>query len=212
MPVVTISAQYGAGGSVIAPAVAEALGLPFVDRAIPVQVAGELGVSVDESLAHDGLAENGWASRWLSGAAWLAGGGLVAPAGDTSGATLSDQAFVDHTESVLRGLATGAGAVILGRAAAVVLAEQPGALHVRLHGPPDHRVRQAVALRGVDDTTATRERADSDRARAAYVKRFYRRDPDDPCLYHLICDSTAISIDAVTSMITVAARARSGQG
>ncbi|WP_414637674.1 cytidylate kinase family protein [Actinomycetospora sp.] len=53
MRLVTISAQYGAGGSSIAPAVARALGLPFVDRAIPVQVARELGVSTEESLARD---------------------------------------------------------------------------------------------------------------------------------------------------------------
>jgi hypothetical protein len=32
---VTIAAAYGSGGRVIGPAVAERLGLPFVDRAIP---------------------------------------------------------------------------------------------------------------------------------------------------------------------------------
>jgi hypothetical protein len=31
----TIAAAYGSGGRVIGPAVAERLGLPFVDRAIP---------------------------------------------------------------------------------------------------------------------------------------------------------------------------------
>jgi hypothetical protein len=38
-PVVTLSASFGAGGSVIGPRVAEELGLPFLDRAIPVAVA-----------------------------------------------------------------------------------------------------------------------------------------------------------------------------
>ncbi|HEY0540394.1 MAG TPA: cytidylate kinase family protein, partial [Actinoallomurus sp.] len=36
--VVTVSATFGAGGSVIGPAVAERLGKPFVDRAIPYTV------------------------------------------------------------------------------------------------------------------------------------------------------------------------------
>ncbi|MBV9662278.1 MAG: cytidylate kinase family protein, partial [Acidimicrobiales bacterium] len=38
-PAVTVSASYGAGGSVIVPRLAEALGLPFIDRLI---AAGEL--------------------------------------------------------------------------------------------------------------------------------------------------------------------------
>src|ERR1700736_4332425 len=42
MPTVTVAATYGAGGSVIAPAVAKRLGLPFIDRAIPVAVAEEI--------------------------------------------------------------------------------------------------------------------------------------------------------------------------
>lgn len=210
MRLVTISAQYGAGGSSVAPAVAEALGLPFVDRAIPVQVAHELGVSVEESLAHDDWAETGWMSRWLAGAARVAAVTSTVPAvsaGDAVGPLLSDEAFVAHAEKVIRGLADSTGAVVLGRAAAVVLADQPGTLHVRLHGPRDRRLRQAMALRGIDATTAEREMTETDQARAAYVKRFYHRDPDDAGLYHLMCDSTAVPPSAVARLITFTARA-----
>jgi len=49
MPGVTISASYGAGGSVIAPAVAEQLNLPLLDRAISSLVAAQLHVSVQEA-------------------------------------------------------------------------------------------------------------------------------------------------------------------
>src|SRR5436190_81574 len=38
MYIVTISGSFGAGGSVIGPAVAERLGMPFLDRVIPIQV------------------------------------------------------------------------------------------------------------------------------------------------------------------------------
>jgi cytidylate kinase len=209
MRLVTISAQYGAGGSSVAPAVAEALGVPFVDRAIPAQVAHQLGVSLDESLARDDRAESGWISRWLAGAARVAAVTAtvpVAPPEAPGAALLSDQAFVEHTEHVIRGLATSTGAVVLGRAAAVVLARAPSTLHVRLHGPTDRRLRQAMTLRGIDRTTAAHEMTDTDRARTAYVKRFYHRDPDDPALYHLMCDSTALPLAAVTQLITLAAR------
>jgi cytidylate kinase len=209
MPLVTISAQYGAGGSKVAPAVAAALGVPFIDRAIPVQVARELGVSVDESLAHDDRAEGGRVTRWLAGVAQVATLGFAVGAVDAvdirAGAP-SDQAFVTHTEDVIRELAGGAGGVILGRAAALVLADEPQALHVRLHGPRAARLRQAVALRGIDEATADQEMAETDAARSTYVKRFYHHDPEEAGLYHLLCDSTAISLPAIIGMVTSAAR------
>ena len=36
MSLVALSASYGAGGSVIGPALAERLDVPFIDRAIPL--------------------------------------------------------------------------------------------------------------------------------------------------------------------------------
>ena len=47
--VVTISATFGAKGSVIGPAVAERLGTPFVDRAIPYTVAADIGCTLEEA-------------------------------------------------------------------------------------------------------------------------------------------------------------------
>src|SRR3954468_23282626 len=43
--VVTLAALYGAGGSVIGPQLAERLGVPFLDRAIPRSVAERAGLS-----------------------------------------------------------------------------------------------------------------------------------------------------------------------
>ena len=55
--VVTISAPYGAGGPVVGRMVAELLGVPFLDRAIPTTVAQTLAVSLDEAQAHDERAD-----------------------------------------------------------------------------------------------------------------------------------------------------------
>ena len=43
-PVVTLASLYGAGGSVVGPRVAERLGVPFLDRAIPDAVAKQTGL------------------------------------------------------------------------------------------------------------------------------------------------------------------------
>ena len=51
--VVTISASYGAGGAYVGPQLAERLGVPFVDRAIPTEVAQRLAVPLTEAIHHD---------------------------------------------------------------------------------------------------------------------------------------------------------------
>jgi hypothetical protein len=53
MGTVTIAATYGSGGSVIGPAVAERLGLPFVDRAIPSSLVEKIHEPLAAALADD---------------------------------------------------------------------------------------------------------------------------------------------------------------
>lgn len=201
MRVVTISAEYGAGGSIVAPRVAERLGLPFVDRAIPESVAREIGCSLESVLAHDGRAEHGL-GRLLAGAARLPNvtlGGMEAylPVGDL----VSEEEFVARTEEAMRDAATTTGGVLLGRAAAVVLRDQSDALHVRLRGPQERRLVQVVRNSGVDEKLARGRLDDSDRARTAYVKHFYRTDPGDSSLYHLVLDSTVVPFDEVIDTV-----------
>ena len=47
LPVVTLASLYGAGGSVIGPRVAERVGVPLLDRAIPEAVARQTGLLED---------------------------------------------------------------------------------------------------------------------------------------------------------------------
>ena len=47
MSLVTLSATYGAGGSVVGPELAQRLGVHFVDRLIPSEVAARLAVPLD---------------------------------------------------------------------------------------------------------------------------------------------------------------------
>lgn len=208
MHVVTVSATYGAGGSVIGPAVAERLGVPFVDRAIPTTVATEIGVPLEEVLAHDDRAAHGL-GRLLASAARLPNvtlGGVDPSLPEH--ALIPEEEFVAQTEAVIREIARGQGGVILGRAAAIVLADHPRALHVRLDGPPKLRIAQAVRLLGVAEDRARRLQEENDRARGAYVKHFYRTDPADPTLYHLVLNTPALPLDRCVDLIVAAARIR----
>jgi cytidylate kinase len=98
--------------------------------------------------------------------------------------------------------------VVLGRAAAVVLHDDQRALHVRLDGPVERRIAQAMAIEGIDRETAERRLKQNDKAREAYVRHFYGVDARDPHHYHLVVDSTALPFGACIELIAVAARAR----
>ena len=197
--VVTVSASYGAGGSIVAPAVAKRLGMPFADRLIPAADRSPTD-EAGEQLAPEERQQLVRGSFLVRLASIGSGFGLPVPEADDFG----DQVRNLVEESIQR-IARGPGGGILGRAAAIVLGHQPGAFHVRLDGPPDRRLKQAVGIEGVDDATAQARQVDTDRARTRYVSRLYGCDPARPDLYHLILDSTAIPLDGCVDVIAVAA-------
>ncbi|WP_159943081.1 MULTISPECIES: AAA family ATPase [unclassified Nocardiopsis] len=223
-PVVTLSASYGAGGGAVGRAVAARLGVAFLDRAVPSEVAARIGCSLEEALQRDDRAPGGL-ERLLSSAARLPtvtlGGVDTALIGTTNeeGRLLYDHEFVEQTERVIGGVALSGG-VVLGRAGALVLADHPSALHVRLDGDRRARLDRARTLWTAGDRSERGARGwggeeptrrlleDNDRARTAYVRRFYRADPADPRHYHLVLDAPALSLRACADLVVRAARDR----
>jgi cytidylate kinase len=200
--VVTISASYGAGGAYVGPRLAERLGVPFVDRAIPNEVAQKLRVPLTEAVRHDETAGSVF-ERFVR---------VLAPAGMAFGArpyleheVVDENLYRDATEQVIREQAAREGGVFLGRAAALVLGESPRALHVRLHGSREGRVARAMEHEGLSRADAERRLADNDRAREAYVHHFYGADANDLRHYHLAIDTTAIDLDCCVDLIVAAA-------
>ena len=201
--VITVSASYGAGGSIVAPALADRLGLPFLQR-------------VTTSEGH--VAEPGPCDEQLSAEEvkatpvhrMLAHFTQAMPAGPTQSPPSThhqDDHLRGHGEAgIHRLLADGGGAVILGRAAAVVLGKDRG-FHVRLDGPAERRIVQGAAVEDISEEKARERLRAADKARTAYVRRLYRTDPADASLYHLVIDSTAMPLDTVIELIVTAARA-----
>jgi cytidylate kinase len=126
--------------------------------------------------------------------------GLPVPSGEDLRDTVADR-----VEASIARVAETGGGVILGRAAAIVLAGRPGAFHVRLDGPPDRRAARATAIEGIDEDVARSRMTETDQARARYVTRLYGRDLDDPRLYHLVVDSTVLPLDFCVELIAGAA-------
>lgn len=202
--VVTISATYGAGGSVIAPRLAERLGVPFIDRLLSADMSQQVARS-QEGLAH-GEQETTPTGRFLSYFARAANvGAVMTPDIAVPDPVLDDEAIRKRAEQALRPLAAGQPGVVLGRAAAVVLASRPRAYHVRLDGPVERRVAWAAEWEHLDVDAARRRQAETDRARTQFVKRLYKSDPSNPALYNLIFDPTVLGLEGALDVVLTAA-------
>jgi cytidylate kinase len=191
---VTVAAEHGAGGDVVAPRVAEALGVPFLDRMLPASLLA----AAEESERQSGLvARVARASTVL--------------AGETVERIDSDEGRIrgELAEFLARG--SSAGGVVLGRGGAVVLADAPGALHVLLVGDRESRGARVAEREGIGRDDADRRVRAHDRARREYLRRFFGADADDRALYHLIVDTVALGIDASVELVLAASRARTRQ-
>lgn len=201
-PVVTISATYGAGGSVIAPAVAARLGMPMVDRLVSADLAHGAAASGEAISEEEQRATpHGRFFTYLAQSAPF-GASVAPPIVDLD----DDEVLRNKAEQPIFDLRSSGGGVVLGRAAAAVLREQPAVYHIRLDGPEERRVSQAAHLEHVSEEEARRRMAETDRVRSLYVRRLYRSDPADPRLYHLILDTTVLSLEATIEVIAAACR------
>lgn len=200
---ITVSAAYGAGGSVVAPALAGRLGLPFLQRVTTSQGHIAEPGPCEEQLTEEEV-------KVTPVHRLLAHFTQAMPAGPTQSPPSThhqDEHLRSHGEAgIHRLLADDSGGVILGRAAAVVLGKDRG-FHVRLDGPAERRVVQGATIEGINVQQAKERLRAADKARTAYVRRLYRCDPDDASMYHLVIDSTAIPLDTVIDLIVSAARA-----
>jgi len=202
MAVITISSTFGSGGSVIGAEVGLALGWRVVNRAIPVEVAAQLNAPMDVVLANDESVESRFLRALARSAILLAG---------EAGESLSSEvfargdSFLNATEGVVRRLIDSSDCVVIGRAGAVMLGKRPDALHVRFDGPEEARIRQAMDALDLTDPEARQKLKQTDRARADYVRHFYKRDWADPSLYHLTIDSTEFPISVCAQLVLAAA-------
>jgi len=201
--VVTVSATFGAGGSRVAPAVAERLDLPFFDRLLhgPETRTAE---RISEQLTEEERRQVP-PGRMAAGLA-RASAGLGIPVPHPADVPVAEH-LRTQTQQSLERIWASSGGVVLGRGGAAVLTGRPRVFHVRLDGPQDRRLAQALRLEPMAPEEAAAHQAATDGAWIRFVKVLFGRDPSDPRLYHLVLDSTVLPLDDCAEIIAAAARA-----
>ena len=209
--IITISRQFGAGGSEVARQVAAALGWRVVDNELVGQVAARAGLPPERVAEREErcLTFVERLARTLAAAT-----PEVFPPPDSAGAIvdLPEAELVRITETVVREVAAQGRVVLVGRAAPAVLARQTDALHERLVAPRAFRIQVATARLGCTPAQAATLMDDTDKMRARYTREYYGRDWYDPVNFHLVLNTGVLGFDGATEVVVGRARAMGWMG
>src|SRR2546430_9789421 len=197
-PVITVTRQYGSGGSDVARLVAERLGWELVDNQFVEEVGRRAGVPPAEVAQREerapGLLER--LARTLAVASpemFIAQAAV--PRVEQDEATL-----VKITERVIAEAATHGRVVLVGRGAQAVLGNRPDALHAYVVASKPFRMKLAVERLGADPATVERMVEETDRQRDQYVQTYYGRHRHDVTNYDLVVNAERLGVDGAAGV------------
>ncbi len=201
--IVTVSRVYGALGHAVTRRLAQQLGYRLVDDDLPVVVAARLGTSPDvvENVEHRPA---GFGERFLRSLGTAVPEAFQPLSHDDD---LTDAALRE-VERLIREAADAGNAVIVGRAANVVLAGRPDVLRVFLTAPVAWRIAHIAQARAVDEPAARAEISRVDAARRAFARDRYDAAWGDPRHYDLVLDVSTFGIEGAVQVIAAAVEVR----
>jgi len=189
--------------------VADSLGYRLVDEEILQQAAESSGVSVDEladaerrTKVIDGLLRNLAIAGGAAGVMSPGGGAAVDLGSGTDSKSLRALIQKSIHETAARG-----DVVIVSHAASYALSGSDDVLRVLVTASPETRADRAAQAASLDSKKAAKVVADSDAARAAYLKRFYGVGDELSTHYDLALNSDSLSIELMSDIVTRAATA-----
>jgi CMP/dCMP kinase len=200
MSAVTISREYGSGGGEIASRLAKRLRWQLLDHALVERVASTLGTSQEEAEIHDEHVE-GVLTRVLTCMQYLYPAMLASLPPE---AFLSDEAYRDTVNRLVKAAALRGHMVIVGRGAQLLLANRPDVLHVRVIAPLEQRIAYVMQREEVNRARAVARIHRKDHDRAKYLEAEYHRKPEDASLYDLVLRASFLDLESAVDIICLA--------
>ena len=207
MPIVTISRQYGSGGSEVAERVATALGWHLYDNDMVDEVARRLGMSTEEVSAREERVPS-FPERIAT--AMALGVPEVMPTVADLATEPSEERIVEVTKRVIEEAVQAGPAVLVGRGAQCMLAARSDAVHVFCYAPADVLTGYVITKFGVSPAEAHRIVAEKNHQREQYVKRYWKRNWRDLANYHLCVNTAWLGLDGAADVVVQLARERFG--
>jgi len=207
-PVVTLSRQAGSGGVTVAEALASYLTSKSPKGAVPWTVFDKK--LVEKVLEEHGLPQE--VAQFMPEEHAPSAFGLDDAVEEILGLHPSRWRLVNNTTRTLLSLAQMGSCILVGRGGNVITAHMPGAFHVRLVGTPEKRIEYVRQNLGLTAKSAKAFVEKEDAGRARYMKKYFKKDVDDPTLYHLVVNTDCVGYDEAARIVgdTVLARAKQG--
>ena len=231
MVAITIGGLAGGGGRALGPAVAQTLGADYVDRLILTDVARHVGATVEalhqreERPPTRGERFARILQRILERSAVTGAGGdpyfgpsvaaflteeyeeLPQPT-ITRGHELEDESYIDALRKVMADLVESGNVVIVGRGGHIILKDDPRVLRIGVVASLDDRIATIVAREHLSREDAESTIAARDKARAYHFSRFFGiGEPDGAALYHLVINTSEMSLELAADLVVQAAKA-----
>lgn len=186
--IITISREFGSGGSTIGRRTAARLGLPCYDA--------ELIEKLEEAteLSRDYIAERG---EYAAHGSWLSS---AFSDRELSGHSVQDDLWCVQRQVILE-LAGNGPCVIVGRCADYILRETADCLNVFIYSDMEKRAQRIVEQYGVRDDSPEKRLQDRDKRRAAYYQFYTGMKWGVVQNYHIALNSGVLGIDACVEML-----------
>ena len=207
--VITISREFGSGGSEVARILAERLQWKLIDDPLVAEIAQRANVSPELARRYDECVDP-WFHRMIK-ALWHGGYEGVVRHGELN--AFDAEAMAGLWTRVIRESAQFGHCVIVGRGAQCLLQGRKDVFHVSVFAEMEQRERnlRGPLRRHVPPGSDPRAMAEeSDQRRAEYVRRYFGEDWKDYRLYNMLVNS-GVGFEAAARAILSAAGLSTGQ-
>lgn len=185
--IITISREFGAGGSAIGTAVAERLRYQYFDKAIILRTAKESNIDIAEM--------NKWDERVPANFSF------AQSLFDFYNKPLNEKLFEKQKE-VIRRIGEKGNCVIVGRNANTILKEFDNTLHVFVHASPYWRIQHMKEkMPGTTEARISEEMRSIDKARRKYCSYYTNTEFGEADYYDLSLNTGTLGIDKCIDII-----------
>lgn len=202
---VTISRQSGAGGP------------PVVEELARILTEAEVGSArtpwtvFDRDLIRNMVDEEHLPEAFMRDLEERGVTSLESLAEDLFGVRPSVHDHISKTSRTILHLAHLGNSIIIGRGGSVVARAVRGGLHVRLVGSFWRRLEQLQEYRDLGPRDAEKLLEKEDESRRRYLKRYFRKDIDDPLLYDLVINTDYLGPRRTAAAIAEVLRVKVGE-
>jgi cytidylate kinase len=200
--VITISRQLASGGAYIGHLVARKLGCRYVEREVLYTAAQDLGVDIKDIASQDEK-KSGFVESIIKS---FVAGTPEAPYVPPSRKPVYDEELFNAECRIIRRIAEGHDAVIVGHAGFSVLRGRPNVFNVYIHAPKDFRIARLKKFHAFSSEQALTEIDESDRRREEYLRTRTEKDWHDARNYHVCLDAEAAGFELAADTIIALAQ------